>query len=180
MAQLSTRYGRALYELALESGDLDVCLAQALTVRDVLADPKCRRILEHPHISAAEKRTFLQEAFDRGLHAHLTNFMGLLITKNRGEILMSALTVFIDLGNQAKGRTEARVVSAVHLSERQILAIQALLVRKLGKEVALFAEVDPALIGGFSIHVDGNLVDGSVRGRLYALKDSIAKGGETL
>ena len=185
MAQLSVRYGTALYELVVESGDLDVCLEQAITARDVLDDPKCRRVMAHPHISGPEKRAFLQTAFSGALHPQLTNFLGLLITKNRGDALVSALTAFIELGRRAKGYVEARVTSAAPLREGQVLALQNLLARKSGKQVTVHVEVDPSLVGGFSLCMDGYLADGSVRGRLRdmknsIIKNSIIKGGEVL
>ena len=183
MARISTRYGEALYALVAESGDLDLCLEQAIIVRDALCDSKSRRVLAHPHISNLEKQDFLRNAFSGLVHRHLMDFMGLLISRNRGDMIVDSLSEFIDLGNQAKGYAEARVISAATLSERQVSALQELLDRKLGKQVALTLEVDPCLIGGFSIYVDGHYVDGTVRGRLYEMKNSviinsIIKGGE--
>ncbi|MCL2368736.1 MAG: ATP synthase F1 subunit delta [Oscillospiraceae bacterium] len=177
MAELSLRYGTALYDLAAEDGSLSQCLDQAVLVRDTLQKPECRQILEHPHISGREKRAFLQKLFPRPLHTHLNGFLSLLITKNRERISISALTAFIQLANRALGHMEAHVCSATALRDSQVLALQSVLSNKLGKQVSLSLEVDPALIGGISIYVDGHLIDRSVRKQIYDMRNRIKNGG---
>ena len=177
MAEVSVRYGVALYDLVMESGELDECLKQAHMVRDVLLKPESRQLMAHPHIPAEEKRYLMQSAFSGGLHDLLTGFVSLLIARNRAEFLADSLAEFIKLGNRAQGRIEARVVSAVELDDMQILAVRRLLSRKLGKEAEISLEVDPTLVGGFAIYVDGHCVDGTVKRRLRDMRDSIVKGG---
>ena len=177
MAEVSTRYGVALYDLVMERGDLEACLNQAIMVRDALLKPECRRVMAHPHIPAEEKRALLQSLFSGELNDLIMGFVSLLIARNRADALASSLTEFIGLANRAMGRVDARVISAVPLDDMQVLAVQRLLSEKLGKEAELSLEVDPALVGGFSIYVDGHCVDGTVKRRLRDMRDSIVKGG---
>jgi len=99
MAELNARYATALFELSLESGKLDECFEQALTVRDVLKTEDCRKVIGHPHISAVEKRAFLHEAFGGGLNEQLSGFLHLLIAKNREAIMASSLSAFIEMAD---------------------------------------------------------------------------------
>ena len=177
MAEVSTRYGVALFDLVMETGSLNACLEQAIMVRNTLIKPEFRQVMAHPHISAEEKLALLQDVFPGTLNDQLMGFVSLLITKNRAEALAPALAEFISLGHRAQGRIDALVVSAAQLDDMQILEIRRLLSRKLGKEATLSLEVDPALIGGFSIYVDGHCVDGTVKRRLQDMRDSIVKGG---
>ena len=62
MEKLSALYASSLFDLALEGGLVDDYLEQAILLREALQDSECRRALLHPHISAAEKRTFFQKA----------------------------------------------------------------------------------------------------------------------
>jgi len=176
MAGVSRRYGRALYNLAKERGTLDVCLGQAAIVRETLDSPECRSVLQHPHISREEKHAFIQSVFSHGLEEPLQDFLLLLITRGRAAIVSDALAEFIELGMHWRGEVEAYVVSAVPLREEQVSALREALVKKTGKQVEMIPEVDPALIGGFCIAVDGHCIDRSVKKRLEDMRNSIEKG----
>ena len=173
MAQVSTRYGRALYNLALENGSMDVCLTQAIVVRDTFEKPECQRILLHPHISRSEKRAFIDRVFSGALHETLYDFLLLLITKNRTDVTVDALSVFIELGKYWRGEVAACVTSATALRQEQINALQGVLAEKLGKQVDMVLHVDPAVIGGFCIAVDGHCIDRTVKKRIEDMRDSI-------
>ena len=177
MAEVSTRYGTALYDLVMESGDLDESLKQAVFLQRALAKPELHQVMAHPHVSAEEKLRLIQSSFPGAFNAQLTGFISLLITKNRASFIGEALREFITLANRAQGRIDAHVVSAAKLDEMQILEIRRLLARKLGKEATISLEVDPSLVGGFAIYVDGHTVDGTVKRRLQDMRDSIVKGG---
>jgi len=176
MAGISKRYGRALYDLAQKRGSLEACLDQAPAVRDALEMPESRRILQHPHISREEKLAFIQTAFSGNLHELLKDFLSLLIVRGRAAIAAEALTEFIQLGMEWRGQVEAHVVSAAPLRDEQLSAIQTVLARKLGKQVDMVSKVDPSLIGGFLIAVDGHCIDRTVQRRLADMRNSIEKG----
>jgi len=176
MDGISRLYGKALYDLANERGNLEACLDQAALVRDAVGKPESRRVLEHPHIPKAEKVLFLRNAFSGGLVDPLASFLELLIDRNRAGILASSLSAFLRLGDQWRGIVEAHVVSAVDLREEQVSALRNVLARKLGKRVDMTLAVDPALIGGFYLNVDGHCIDSRVRRRLLDMRHSIEKG----
>jgi len=173
MAELSTRYATALFELTQESGTLGQCLEQAVIVRDTLKTEECRSILEHPHISGSEKSVFLGEVFAGGISDQLSGFLNLLISKNRENIMSSALSVFIDMANSVSGRTEANVVSATALDENQISALKSALSKKLGKQIDLTLQIDPSLIGGLYVYADGHYMDCTVKKHLNDMKKSV-------
>ncbi|MCL2045389.1 MAG: F0F1 ATP synthase subunit delta [Oscillospiraceae bacterium] len=69
--------------------------------------------------------------------------------------------------------TMAKVVSAMRLSMEQEKALEKLLSSKLNKQVSISLEIDPSLIGGFYVYVDGLLIDRSVKKRIDEIKESI-------
>ena len=173
MAEVSCRYGRALYQLTLENGSLEACLDQALVVRDTLLLRECRSVLEHPHIEKAEKCAFIDSIFSGALVPTLSHFLKLLILKNREPIAADALTEFLRLGDIWRGRVEAHVVSARALRAEQAAALQSVLTQKLGKRVDMEFLVDPAVIGGFYIAVGGYAVDRTVRTRIEDMRRAV-------
>ena len=67
----------------------------------------------------------------------------------------------------------AHVFSAETLKESQLSALGELLSRKLNKQVDILAETDPAVLGGLRIHVDGRIIDRTVKRLLEDMKNSI-------
>ena len=74
-------------------------------------------------------------------------------------------------------KVTAQVVSAATLDEEQVSALRYLLAQKTGKMVEVALTVDPSLIGGLWVSVDGYLIDNTVRKQLLDMSASLKKGG---
>ena len=176
MAQLSARYATALFDLAMESRVPGEYLEQAVFLRDTLSGEECLRIIEHPQIPAAQKIAFLENAFKGNIHDDLLGFLHMAISKNRESFIVPGLNLFIHRMDEYFGKVKANVASATALHEDQVAALRAMLSKKLGKQVEISVQVDPALIGGFSIHTDGYFIDRTIKKRLNDLKISLKRG----
>ena len=173
MAQLSNRYAAAIFELAQERGTLDDSLTQAAFLRNVLGDKDCQSILTHPRIPSAEKKSFLDEALKDHINSDLMGLLHLIVDKNREDYIAAILSEFINMGNRELRRATAYVVSAFSLSKDQEAQLAALLSRKLNKQVNVEVKVNPAVIGGLYIQVDGYYVDRTIRTRLQEVKSEM-------
>jgi F-type H+-transporting ATPase subunit delta len=173
MAGLSVRYATALFELAREKNELDASLPQAVFLRDTLKDPECKRVVSHPHISASEKMDFFKNAFSGSISEDLLGLVYLAVAKDRENYLVPALTAYIEMVNQYKRHTTAQVITASPLTESQQNALRASLSAKLNKHVDIEIKLDPSLIGGFTIYVDGFMIDSTLKKRFYDLKNEL-------
>jgi F-type H+-transporting ATPase subunit delta len=99
--------------------------------------------------------------------------MRLVILKNREAFLLPALTKLVDMIKTHKRQTTARIVSAVPLTDAQATQLTALLAKKLGKQVDITVLVDPSVIAGISIQVDGYFLDRTVRSMLKDMKENL-------
>jgi len=185
MAQLSAVYASALFDIFVEKeaaqeqaeqGYADRFLEHTVVLRDLLQESDCHRVLVHPHISSAEKRTFFETALGGQIDVDLTGLLYLAITKNREAFLVQAYTDLIGLVERYQKKARAKVISAAELSEEQVESISTMLSRKLNKNVIITAEVDPSLIGGIYIYVDGYYIDRTIKTRLNEMKNNIIKG----
>ena len=176
MAQLGARYAAALFELATESGSPELFRDQAILLRDSLSDTECRRLIEHPLISATRKTEFLDSVFKGNIHIDLLSFLHIAIFKNREEFIVPGLALFIKRMDEHFGNVQANITSASALSGSQIAALRTMLSRKLGKQVEVTVRVDPSLIGGFSVHADGYFIDRTIKKRLSDMKLSLKRG----
>ena len=172
MADLSTRYAKALFELSVERGLTEDYLEQAAFISGALEESE--HILTHPRIPRAEKYAFLDAAFKGRVHDDLLGFMHLTVTKDREEFMASALGALVEMIRRHQNYTTAKVVSAVALTPEQLDQLKLGLMNKLGKQVELEAEVDTSLIGGVRIHVDGYVLDRTVKYLLREMKHKIS------
>ena len=173
MARLSSRYATALFDLSIEGGKLNESLNQAIYLRDALKDERCQKLLTHPRISAAEKRSFFDDIFKQHINPDLLGFLHLTVDKNREAFIVPVLSDFINMGNDYLRKTTALVTSAVPLRSDQVSALAALLSKKTNKHVTIEQKIDPSIIGGLHIQVDGYFIDRTVKTRLQDIKVSL-------
>ena len=173
MADLSYRYATALMDLAVESGKLDEYYAQAVFLYDTFIDSECQRIITHPHISSRDKQNFFDSALKGNINEDFLGFLYLITDKNREDYLMGTLALFIDMIKRYKNQTTAYITSAVPLDDNQKKALTAMLSKKTKKQVEIVTKVDPGLIGGLYIYVDGYLIDQTIKRQLREMKINI-------
>jgi len=176
MERLSILYASALFDLALENGAVKEFHEQSLLLRDVLQDDDCMRVLHHPHISAAEKCDMFRIAFEGHIHTDLLGFLFLTTEKNRETYLIPALTALIEKIERYNNKVIAKVKTAVQYNEKQTAALRETLSRKLNKHVELSMDVEPSLVGGPYIFVDGYYIDWTVKKRLRDLTVHMKEG----
>ena len=171
MDKLSTIYASALFDIALQKDAVDDFLDQAVLLRDSIGDPDFQSVLVHPQIAASEKQEMFRKAFSEKIHEDLLGFMLLAADKNREAYLLPALNALIGNIERYNGKVTAKVLSAAPYDGKQAESLRAMLSEKLDKQVELDLKVDPSLIGGPFIFVDGYYIDWTVKKKLYDLKN---------
>ena len=76
--------------------------------------------------------------------------------------------------NQAHGILEAAATTAVAMTEQQAKSLHEKLEKLTGKTIDLKTKVDPAVLGGIRLDIEGTELDGTVQNRLSALRRDIA------
>ena len=173
MERLSVIYASALFDLALQQDSVDDFLKQAVFLRDSLSDESCKSVLVHPQIPASEKHEFFRKVFEGKIHDDLLGFLYLVADKNRETSLISALDALISTIERHNRIVTASVLSAAPYEEKQAEELREMLSHKLNKHVKLQLKVDPSVIGGPYIFVDGYYIDWTVKKRMQDLSASL-------
>jgi F-type H+-transporting ATPase subunit delta len=176
MERLSLLYANALFNLSLENGAVQEFFDQAIMLRESLKADDCRQLLVHPHISAVAKHKFFKEAFAAHIHRDLLSFLFLAADKNREAFIVPALAALIELIERHNNIVTAKAVSATPLDESQISVMKTLISEKLGKTINISLKIDPTIIGGPHIYVDGYYIDWTVRKRMRDLAFRMKEG----
>lgn len=171
MTAWEKEYGEALYELCQEEGCAEEVLEHLDTVCALFREePKYPRILQDPALPKAERLHMVDEAFRGNVHPYLLNFLKILCEKSAVEALPGCTGQFRSLYYETRGLLPITATSAVALTEGQKQALTEKLSKLTGKTVLLETRVDESLMGGVKVQYDGKELDGSVAGRLEALR----------
>ena len=176
MERLSVIYASALFDIALQKDAVDEFLSQTVFLHDTLNDAEFRHVLIHPQISAGEKHALFRDAFTGKINDDLLGFLYLATDKNREVYLLPALKMLISMIERHNKIVTARVLSAAPYDDRQAESLREILSKKLDKQVRLDLKVDPSLIGGPYIFVDGYYIDWTVKKRLRDLTIYMKEG----
>ena len=170
------RYARALFDVALQQAEPGALRREIHDAAALLASHKgLRSALEHPALASEAKRKLVEAVWaGRTTSPLLARLLGLLVDKGRIGLLAAIEESFGALWNAHRGVVAAEAVSAVPLDEAQTRAVTEALRRATGKDVELQARADPALLGGLLVNMAGMTYDGTVRGRLRALRQRLA------
>lgn len=178
MAKLvSTTYGDALFELALEEKNLSAMLEEVQAVKMVFQEnEELSRLLDHPQIDKNEKIKLVENIFKGRCSEHMTGFLVLVVEKGRQKDLISIFDYFIHKAKEYEGIGTAHVSSAVPLTEEQKEAIKArLLTLTKYNSFEMEYQVKPELLGGLVIRIEDRVIDSSIRTQLFEMKKTLTK-----
>jgi len=176
VTELAREYGEGLYILAKEEDIRAQIEAELREVADILRQqPDFVRLLASRAITLEERLGVVDNTFAGRIHSYLVNFMKILIQRGNIDAFFDCAKWFQSRFNEDFGIVEARVTSAAALSEEQISRLKAKLDQMTGKNVVICAEVDPALIGGIRVEMNGQKFDNSIQNRLERLKFNLTR-----
>ena len=175
MTELAKRYGGSLYELAAEENLTDELLQQLRTaVNSIEAEPQYLRLLSTPSVPKKERCALLDEAFRGKVHLYVLNFLKILCEKGTLRELPGCARAFRVKYNQAHGILEATATSAIPMTAEQTERLHEKLEAVTGKKIDLKTKVEPGVLGGIRLDIEGTELDGTVQNRLASLRRSIA------
>ena len=169
---VAKRYAQAVFELALERGELDKWQSDLEEMSAAAEDPQLVALLENTKIPLGRKLELVKDSLP-GLGPLAINLAYLLITKGRFRIAPHIATEYQGLVYDYQGIGHAQVTTAVPLDKVEEEKLAQRLSAITGKHILLSIQVDPELIGGLTARVGDTLIDGSTRSKLLALKKSL-------
>lgn len=169
------RYARAIFELGVESGQLEQLGVQLRSFAALFTGSRELRMLgENPLIPDDQRDAVLKELGLRlGVGELALNTVRLLAARRRLSALPDIAKRLGGLADEKSGVVRAKVVSAAPLSEEFYGLLVKKLEAKTRMKVVIEREQDPSLIAGVVTKIGDNTIDGSLRGRLSAMEQNL-------
>ncbi len=171
MSGTAAAYAKSLLELANEK-QLTEPIGQELNElrQIVLENPSFGQYLRDPAINEVERGEVLKRIFEGKVSPLLMNFMQVMNCKGRLGHLATIADAYDELLDEMLGKIEVDVTVAHKLSPDQLEEVRKRVSAALKKDAVLHQYVDEEIIGGMILRVQDQLIDGSVKAQLAAMK----------
>jgi F-type H+-transporting ATPase subunit delta len=173
-ARVARRYARALFAAAVKN-DIVASVEDDLALLSAMSrnSPEFRRFLHSPTASKEHKLEVFSKLFSDRVTATTMSFIRLVLEKGREGAFEHIRIAFTELRREREGVVAAKVVSAFELTEDERRRLVDKLTRESGKTIEPEFQVDPSLIGGLSVELGNYVLDGTVKGSLDRLRETI-------
>ena len=167
------RLARALLDVAEKKGDpaqIQVGLREVVTALE--EHPELRAALAHPALSS-ERRQKLVAAVFASAPELLRGFLAIVVAREAASLLPQVEQAYTAQWNARSGVVTAQAVTAVPLDAGLRRELEQAIRKATGLTAELREKTDPAVLGGVLLKMGGRTYDGTVRGRLQALRRTL-------
>jgi F-type H+-transporting ATPase subunit delta len=167
------RYAQAVFEIALESDELDGWLDDlGVLVREV-GSKEFADFIDAPQVSIERKTELARGALGDTIGPLAVNLLLVLASRGIASLLPGVVEEYQHLLDAHRGVERAEVVTAVQLEQEHLNDIASLLRGIAGKDVTLTDSVEPEILGGLIARIGDRVIDGSTRTRLQQMRKSL-------
>jgi F-type H+-transporting ATPase subunit delta len=142
--------------------------------RVVAANPDLRAALADPSLPEQGKRELLGTLLQGKVTAVTLALVNQMMAHPRGRSLTVALDLCAGIAARHRQQLVALVRTAVDLSAGQRRRLAQALTASYGHDVHLDVVVDPSVVGGISVQIGDELIDGTAASRLAAVRRKLA------
>ncbi len=176
MAAFVSRYAGAFLDVVTDA-KLDTAAIDR-QLNDFLAtwngSRELREFFTNPAFPAAQKVAVLDKLnAELGMMKELRNLMAVLIHNGRIAQIAEVATAYRSMLQERMGIKPAEIVTARELSQEERGALVAEISKLAGARIDPSFKQDKAILGGTVVRIGSTVYDGSVRGRLERLKETL-------
>jgi F-type H+-transporting ATPase subunit delta len=166
---LAHKYAQAAYQHTTQGW-----LSALGAVRDRLAaNPTRLAELNDTEVSFTRRQERLNALLPADVRQDVRNFLYVLLREGHLDLLDDVIDDLTRLSTRGSQARAGRVTSAVPLTADEKDAFRQHVHTRFGGDVGLEFQVDPAILGGAVLRVGDKVIDGSVAGKLEALRERL-------
>ena len=170
------RYAAALYNVAVQQGDVREVSKRLTYIRDVLkAVPVFGQLLLTHRVSSADKLSILKKVLEKSVSELEIDIISHLLDDGHFMLFNAVVKRFEYLVESDSNMVQIQLTTAHKISEEEVQTFSDRIEAQLSKSVSMHRELDPSLIGGVKLRVGNTLIDSSISGRLQKLRDTLVQ-----
>lgn len=170
---LARPYAKAAFEIASQTDALTGWSTMLHTVAAVVSSERVAALLSSPSLSGEQQAAAVIDICGDEIDKHLSSFVSILAENKRLSLMPEIVELFDALKANQEKRVDVEVISAYALDEAAEDKLKEALKKRLQRDISLRSRVDESLLGGLVLRADDMIIDGSLRGRLNKLAESI-------
>ena len=171
MTDIGREYGEGLFLLCQEEGLIQRVEDELKQVLKLFSDnPEYDSLLSARMVPKSERLALCDQAFRGQVHEYVLNFLKILIERGALHELGACSEHFHQRLIEVMGLVEATVLTAKPLTPAQTSALQKKLSDLSGKKAVLSVTVDPSLVGGLRVDMQGMRYDNTIQHRLDLMR----------
>lgn len=168
--QVGRRYAEAIYEIAESADKIKPIYENLNTLMELYKnDSEFKTFITHPLIENEEKKKVIGNIFKEADEETL-NTMFYILDKNRIGNIRNIVAEYLKIYYEKNQILSVEATFAVEPSEIQKAKLIEKLTKKTGKKIELTVKIDKSILGGGIIKIGDQVIDGSIRKELDALK----------
>ncbi len=172
--KLTTSYSNSLHEAASSANILNDVAAECAGLLSLIAESReLNIVLDSPVISKFKKISIVNTLFKDKVKDLTLNLILLVIKNRRESYLKLILEDFLQMKDSKEGIIKPVYTTALELTEDEKIKLKKEIDSITKKNSIPSFEVDPALIGGFTINIGDSIIDGSVKRQLEMMRKSL-------
>lgn len=172
MKTIARPYAKAAFDFAVEKKAVDNWLTMLAFAAQVAKDKQVADLINSNLNAEKMADLFLAVCGDQ-LNEQGQNLIRVMAINGRLSVLPAVVQEFAAMKADLDREVAVDVTAAAELTEQQMAKIQASLEKRLDRKVKLNCSVDTALMAGIIIRAGDLVIDGSVRGRLSRLAETL-------
>lgn len=166
-------YAKAVFEIAFEADALAHWSDMLALAADVAADPQMSAVMKDPNFSAEDRVSVFLKIGESAFTPNMRSFIQLLGKFKRLMLLPCMAVMYEEMRAQAEQVIVVKLTSAFPLDQSEQDEFSAKLKKRLHANIFLECKTDKHIIGGAIIQAGDSVIDGSIRGKLNKLADSV-------
>lgn len=170
------RYGKALFELAIEKDSAEAIYQELLTLREIYHQvPGIGEILSDVRLEPYEKDGIMEKLIS-GFDGTMKNFLQVVYNYGRMNDILLMIDEYERRYDEHQRIVLGTVSTAVPLTKEQHQAMEEKAAQLLGYEQAhLINLIDPKIVGGVVIEANYKVIDGSIHKQLERIQQLLLK-----
>ena len=175
METVASRYGLALYSVALEENKILQWQESVKELSDILKENMgFVMVLGSSFLPLKERQEILTKSLV-GVDERIIALIKVVMENNRTSYLLDIFESFNSYCNEYRGVSEGLIYSTLKLDKKVINQIEEKISKTEHQKVELKNIIDPTLIGGVKIVIHDRIYDGSVKHHLDVMKNDLSK-----